>query len=248
MRRTPLAVLIPMVAVLGTACSDASTPTSPNASAVNTPSLGKIPVVPPAIDGVMSPGEWDGAATIPFRLYVPGPAGAVPAMAYITHDKASMYLAVAFDRMSPFHPTDFLGFEFDNDNDGIREDGDEIVMTFASLPQNVAGAGADYYRFNGGFDNQSDALDGGTNDVVTAWGAIGTKGVFEIRHPLKSGDAAHDFSLDPSVSPVTVGVEIGVSLEKDPVGSWAMVNTYYPSLTTYCRVTLTKKSTSVICP
>jgi len=248
MRRTPLAVLIPIVAVLGTACSDASTPTSPNASAANAPNLGKIVVVPPAIDGVMSPGEWDGAATIPFRLYVPGPAGAVPATAYVTHDKASLYLAVTFDRMSPFHPNDFLAFEFDNDNDGIREDGDDILLTFASLPQNVPGAGGDYYRFNGGFDNKSDQLDGGTNDVVTAWGALGTKGVFEIRHPLKSGDAAHDLSIDPSISAVTVGMEVSASLEADPVGSLVTVPTYYPSLTTYCRLTLTKKATSVTCP
>jgi len=94
---------------------------------------------------------------------------------------------VTFDRTSGFHPHDFIGFEFDNDNDGIREDGDDIVLAGAGTPQNVAIAGGDYYRFNGGTYNGSDVGGGGTIDAVSAWGAIGTTGVFEIRHPLNSG-------------------------------------------------------------
>jgi len=237
-----------MVAVLGTACSDASTPTSPNPATVNAPNLGKLPTAPPAIDGVMSPGEWDNAATFPFRLFVPSTAGAVPATVYITHDKTYLYLALTFDRTSAFHPNDFIGFEFDNDNDGIREDGDDIVLAGAGTQQNVAIAGGDYYRFNGGNYNGSDVGGGGTIDAVSAWGAIGTTGVFEIRHPLNSGDTAHDFSIDPSMSPVTVGIQVGASLEADPVGSGLTADTSYPSFTTYCKLTISKKTTSVSCP
>jgi hypothetical protein len=248
MRRTPSAVLIPMVAVLGTACSDAGTPTSPSPAALNAASLAKLPPPPPAIDGVMSPGEWDGAATFPFRVYVPTTAGAVPATVYVTHDKTYLYLAVTFDRTSPFHPSDIIGFEFDNDNDGIREDGDDIVFESAGVPQNVAGLGGDFFRFGGGAQNQSDGAGGGTNDVLAAWGTLGTVGVFEYRHPLMSGDAGHDFSIDPSGSPVTVGMQTSVQLERDPVGSGLTVNTFYPSFTSYCKLTIGKKTTSVACP
>jgi hypothetical protein len=248
MRRTTLAVLIPVIAGFAVACSDSSSPTSPNRSAVNEPNLGKLPVAPPAIDGVMGAGEWDAAATFPFRLLVPSPVGAVPATVYITHDKTYLYLAVAFDRASAFHPSDFVAFEFDNDNDGIREDGDDILIASAGVPQNVAGPGGDYYRFNNGNYNQSDVGGGGTVDALAAWGALGTKGVFEIRQPLNSADDAHDFSIDPSMSPVTVGIQVGGSLEADPVGSGVTADTAYPTFTTYCKLTIGKKTTSVICP
>lgn len=248
MRRTAFAVLVPTVAVLATACSDASTATSPKTSAVTSPSLAKLPVAPPAIDGVMSPGEWDAAATFPFRMLVPSTAGAVPATVYLTHDKTYLYIAVAFDRASVFHPSDIIAFEFDNDNDGLREDGDDAVITSAGIPLNTALPGGDYYRFNGGNYNASDVSDGGTGDVLTAWGLVGTKGTFEIRHPLNSGDAAHDFSIDPSMAPVTVGIQVQAWLEADPVGSGVGPSTYYPSFTSYCKLTIGKKTTSVACP
>jgi len=248
MRRNSFAVLIPMVAVLATACSDANTPTSPNPTTVNTPNLGKNLAVSPVIDGVMTPGEWDGAATFPFRLVVPSTAGAVPATVYVTHDRTNLYIAVTFDRTSAFHPSDLVGFEFDNDNDGVREDGDDIILNTAGSPQNVAVPGGDYYRFGGGTQNQSDAVGGGTTDGVSAWGAAGTKGVFEFRHPLNSGDTAHDFSIDPTMAPVTVGIQVQTWLEANPVGSGVGPSTYYPSFTSYCKLTIGKKTTSVTCP
>jgi hypothetical protein len=247
MRRTRLAVLIPTVAVLATACSDATTATSPNTPAITGPSLAKLPVAP-AIDGVMSPGEWDGAATFPFRMMVPSTAGAVPATVYVTHDKTYLYIAVAFDRTSAFHPSDLIAFEFDNDNDGLREDGDDIILNTAGGPQNVALPGGDYYRLNSGNDNQSDNIGGGTIDGTSAWGAAGTKGVFEFRHALNSGDAGHDFSIDPSMAPVTIGMQLQAWLEADPVGSGVGPSTYYPSFTSYCKLTIGKKTTSVTCP
>ena len=41
------------------------------------------------------------------------------------------------------HALDELGYEFDLDNDGIREDGDDILITGASGNPNVPHIGAD---------------------------------------------------------------------------------------------------------
>jgi hypothetical protein len=75
--------------------------------------------------------------------------------------------------VAPFHTVDRVGFEFDNDNDGIREDGDDIVMGGAYANQNTQYLGADFYRFNNGVSNQSDPV----IDVTSAFGAVGTQGV-----------------------------------------------------------------------
>lgn len=248
MRRSPLAVLIPMITWLGTACSDASAPTLPTAGAVDAPSLGKNAVAPPVIDGILSPGEWVGAATMSFRVLLPTTEGAQPATAYITHDKQYLYLAVTFDRKTPFHDADFLSFEFDNDNDGITEDGDDIILTSPGIPANAQFPAGDFYRFNNGAYNQSDLITGGTIDAITAWGLVGTTGVFEIRHDLDSGDDAHDFSIDPSMGAITVGIRASVTLEANPVGSGVTVDTFKPGQTTFCKLTIAKKSTSVTCP
>jgi len=180
--------------------------------------------------------------------YGPVPEGGAPATAYVTHDRDYLYLAVTFDRKSPFHAIDLVGFEFDNDNDGIREDGDDIVFTTPGIPQNTEWPGADFYRYNGGAYNASDAAVGGTTDVISAWGTVGTTGVFELRHDLNSSDDAHDFSIDLSGGPVTLGMQIGVQLEADPVGSGITVDTYKPTFATYCQLTLGKKTTAVTCP
>jgi len=141
-----------------------------------------------------------------------------------------------------------LGFEFDNDNDGVRENGDDIVLTTASAPQNVQGPAADFHRYNGGVGNKADIADGGTADAITAWGAIGTKGVFEFRHPLNSADDTHDISINPVNGAVSVGLEMMVKLEMGAVGSGTYVTTHHPSSTTYCKLTIGKITVSVSCP
>jgi hypothetical protein len=248
MRRTSLAALIPTVTWFAAACTDASAPMATAPRTVDAASLGKNATVPPVIDGVLSPNEWDGAATMTFRVMLPSTAGAVPAKAYVTHDKQYLYLAVTFDRTSAFHDADFLGFEFDNDNDGITEDGDDIVLTSSGIPVNTQWSAGDFYRFNNGAYNQSDLVGGGAVNAITAWGVTGTTGVFEIRKELDSSDDAHDFSIDPSMGAITVGLRAQVSLEANPVGSGVLLDTLYPSLTTFCQLTISKKATSLTCP
>jgi len=240
------------------ACSDDSTAprpvTSAAASAANgTANLGNLIGASPVIDGVMSPGEYTGAAVIQFRAALPPnvQGGGTPVTVYITHDKTYLYIATVFDRMSPFHPADNVFFEFDKDNDGLREDGDESLGVSAypaGTPQPLAGM--DLYRrtVNNTSFNEFDTAAGGANNALSAFGAVGTKGVFEIRQELNSTDDAHDISVSFANGAQTIGMMSQVMLEADPVGSGQNVYSFKPSFTSYCQLTLGKKTTSVTCP
>jgi hypothetical protein len=252
-RRT---ALLAGVLLSAAACSDDATGPQParlpsGISAVDNPDLVKIAAIPPVVDGTFSPGEYDGAAVIKYVANTPPSAlgtGVTSVSTFVTHDGTYLYIATVFDRKSPFHPADRVGYEFDSDNDGVRENGDDILITGASGSPHVVYPGADFYRWNNGVSNQSDAATGGTIDVISAWGAVGTKGVFETRHPLNSADDTHDFSINPLTGAVTVGMEIMVALELNPVGSGTFVSSFKPSSTTYCQLTIGKKTTSVTCP
>lgn len=245
MRRVRFFVVTFAAAVSATACSDPGAPTRADPSRISGPSLSR-PIVTPTLDGAIGVGEYASAASVTFNASLPA-GGSTPVTVYITHDNTDLYLAVTFDRLTAFHLNDIVAFEFDNDNDGVREDGDDIVLTGPTTTPGVVQAGADYYRFNGGAANQSDAADGGTIDVSSVFGVTGTVGVFEFRHDLNSADDAHDFSIDPP-PPQTVGVIMQVSLEADPPGSNTYTHTLFPSAQTYCHLTVGKKTTSLSCP
>lgn len=245
-------------ALLSTAaCSDEATaprkaPRIPPAiSAVDNPDLGKNAVVSPILDGVITPGEYKGGASFSFDAQIP--AGLLylttPVTVHVKRDETYLYLAASFDRKSPIHPHDHVSFEFDNDADGVREDGDDVLLSSASSAPNVPHAGADFYRYNNGQYNQSDAGGAGTVDVLSVWGAVGNKAVFELRQPLNNSDDAHDISVDASSGPVTIGLQTMVALEKGPIGSGEFLRSFKPSFTTYCQLTIGDlKVMSVSCP
>jgi hypothetical protein len=253
--------LIARAAVLGgvllsAACTDDATAPQParlpsGISAVDNPDLARNLSITPVIDGAISKGEYSGAASFTFMAQIPSTGTNViltPVTVYVEHDQTNLYLAATFDRKSAFHPLDVVSFEFDNDNDGIREDGDDIVFTRPSLPPNTQSYVFDFYRYNGGAANIWDTTNGGTSDGASAWGVIGTKGVFEIRHPLNSTDDAHDVSINPWIFPQTVGLQTGVQLELGAVGSGVYSKNYKPSFTSYCGLMISKTGTSVNCP
>jgi hypothetical protein len=252
-----VAIVVGIVSTV--ACADDSTAprpvtaSAPASPAIGGANLGNLIGPSPVVDGVMTAGEYTGAAVIKFRAALPPNVlgGGTPVTVFITHDKTYLYIATAFDRKSPFHPSDLVFFEFDKDNDGLREDGDESLGVSAypagtPLPL----AGMDLYRktVNNTSANYFDAVDGGANNALSAFGAIGTKGVFEIRQELNSTDDAHDFSIDFTNGAQTIGIMSQVSLEADPVGSGQYVHSFKPSFTSYCQLTIGKKTTSVVCP
>lgn len=202
---------------------------------------------------MLSPGEYDGAAKVSFRAIHPSsvPGGATPVTVYVTHEKTYLYLAAIFDRKSPFHPSDNVFYEFDKDNDGLREDGDESLGVGAypaGTPQPLSGM--DLYRktVNNVSFNEFDTVGGGANSALSAFGTVGTTGVFELRQELNSADDAHDFSINPQNGAVTLGIMMQVMLEDDPIGSGVNVFTFKPSFTSYCKLTIGKKTTQVVCP
>ena len=245
------AVVASAVAIVSTtACSDEATaPRSAAApAAANLGVAGSGAIVMPRIDGTITSSEWDGAALIP--LQVPLPNGTTQqGNALFMHDRQYLYMAVVFDRKSPFHANDVVGFEFDNDNDGIAENGDDLAFMSPGSPQNVQVPGGDFYRYNSGASSKGDVADGGTNELVVSWGTMfGTFGVFEMRKPLNSSDNAHDFSIPLSLAPWTLGVKVRVSLESDPVGSNTYVHLAKPGWTSYCKLTIHPTLSTAVCP
>ena len=245
------------VAIVSTAACSDNVPapvTAPTSPTISEPNLIQSLVSFPIVDGKIKGNEYAGGDSIPFRVLVPlSKQVGVPAMAYITHDKTHLYLAVRFDRKSPFHANDGVWFEFDKDNDGAMEIGDETLgVTAYPIGTPMPVAGMDLHRTqdqNGTWFNQFDTYGGlGTNNALSAFGVSGgTKGVFEIRQELNSTDNPNDISIDWSNGPVTIGLRLYVSLEKDPVGSGNNVYSVMPTWYTYCHLTIAGNGTSVSC-
>ncbi len=143
------------------------------------------PVVTPTIDGVMNAGEWAGAATYDFTANLPG-GGTTPATLFVKNDNDQLYLAVRFTRTSVDAGENRLQFEFDANNDGVGPvDGDD----YYGYQQTPSAVFFDAYRRTGGVtdDTQPDGTAAFQND--------GASSVYEISHPLNSGQAGQDFAL-----------------------------------------------------
>ncbi len=243
MRRFSIALVVPAIAALAIGCSDPSIPTQPSSVPVGGPSFAR-PLAPPVLDGLISTNEYASGVSTVFTAALPG-GGSTTVTVYFTHDQTDLYMAMRFDRGSAFL-NDLVAFEFDNDNDGIRENGDDIALTGVPSTPGTVLLGGDFYRFDNGNANASDATatPPGTIDVQSVFGVSGTIGVFEFRKTLNSADDAHDFSIDPT-PPQTLGVLMQVSIDDAAGGT---VDTYYPSFVTYCNLTIGKKTTALSCP
>jgi len=151
------------------------------------------------VDGVMSPGEWDCAAHDDFTVNLPGGTTA-PATVYWKNDGANLYLAVRVDAGAG-NLDAALRFDFDNNGDGVADAGDDAFgitsgsgffddfLTAACAQGSTPGCGA------------SDVSDGGATNGRGAIGGDAGHVVFELAHPLASGDTGHDFQLAPGDTP-----------------------------------------------
>jgi hypothetical protein len=165
------------------------------------------------VDGVLSPGEWDAAATVDFQALLPFATGGgtTPARLYVMNNAHELYLAVRFERdlVDSFNAVEF---ELDNDDDCIAEEGNDLWTFVADLgffdtfrtmlppcPQTDPQAWC-------GLD---DDLLGGTNDGAGAFHHEGGFSTYEVSHPLDSGDAGHDLALAPGD---TVGMFVSLNI------------------------------------
>jgi len=185
------------------------------------------------VDGVMAPGEWQCAQHADFTANLSG--GATPATLYWMNDQTNLYLAVRIQRAST-DKVNTLRFNFDNNNSantsrtGLAETGDDILVEDAT-----AGFSDQFLTANCTTSTQTscgatDASAGGTNDGAAAFGNAGGFSVYELRHPLNSGDTAHDFAL-------SAGSKVGLFLTMQ-VGSGAQGNTQWPGFRRYLTITI----------
>jgi hypothetical protein len=162
------------------------------------------------IDGILCGTEWTGASQFTFNANLPD-GSTTPATLFITNDATNLYLAVRFARVA-LDPANSLSFEFDSDNSGTLNDGDDGIILnpdigFKDLVRattNTAPPGGVPCPANGlcsYFDTQY--LDG-RNNGAAAIHNDGTYTVYEFAHPLNSGDP-HDFSR---ASGQTLGVTL----------------------------------------
>ncbi|MGH2472949.1 MAG: hypothetical protein ACRDG6_11175 [Candidatus Limnocylindria bacterium] len=167
----------------------ASTPAAAHAPGISLSAFGTA-----TIDGALGPGEWDHAATQDFVVSLPD-GGTTPGRVYVMNDATQLYLAV---RITGRVGRSSAVFEFDNDHDGIREDGDNATVVNVTEDGRPEGAFDDFRQTCFGFPQACGFLDtdaGGTADVVGAATSNDTMSVFEESIPLDSADDAHDFSL-----------------------------------------------------
>jgi len=159
------------------------------------------------VDGATSSGEWQSAGCREFAVNVPE-GGTTPGIVCAMNDDANIYLLVRFRRQIA-DPGNSGVIEFDNDHDGIREDGDDVLLINPDIgffdelrstaPPCPAGALCGFF----------DTALGGTNDGTGAFGNDGTFTTYEFLHPLDSSDDPHDFSIGPGS---VVGFDVSVRL------------------------------------
>lgn len=180
----------------------------------------------PSVNGAFAPGEWTSAGAVNFVANTPG-GGTTPATLLVMNDASNLYLAVRFARAG-VDPGNSLAFEFDKDNNGAVSDGDDAIV----YNPDPAVLFRDDVRTSappcpGGLCSSYDTDVGGTNDGAGAFANDGSTTVYEMRHPLRSADAAHDIQI-------SAGQAIGLQLSLRLIGAGggfpqAFGDTTYPS-------------------
>ena len=194
------------------------------------------------IDGVLSPEEWNGAATVDFPVNLPE-GGTTTGTLLVMNDTTDLYLAVRFARSVVGTATDSsVGFEFDNDHHGNGfHKGDDAFVFSPGLGQEFfddfrfrcrTAFSAPFLTWCGEQDTTATpppdvSMPGlppaGTTDGSGAFLDDGSTFVYELSHPLDSADDAHDFSL-------SAGDTVGFILFLRMISSQSLVDTYFPTL------------------
>jgi uncharacterized repeat protein (TIGR01451 family) len=169
----------------------------------NNSATASVPVVkPPAfsgsgsatIDGVLGATEWGGAACQSIYVWIPNATGApnavTPATLCVMNDLTNLYISLKFAQ-SAVEPGNSLGVEFDLDNDGVMEEGDDVFVVNPELSP----AFVDDFRTltvggcSGGICGFRDVDHGGSNDGQAVFANDGSVSVYEVSKPLNSGDS-----------------------------------------------------------
>ena len=189
---------------------------------------------PQAIDGVINNGEWACAQHADFTAKLSGGSG-TPATLFWMNDGTKLYLAVRVQRSSA-DKVNTLQFNFDNNNSantsntGVAETGDDIL-----IQDGATGFSDNYLTSKCTNSSQSscgvtDLSAGGTKDGLGAYKNQGGYTMYELAHPLNSGDTGRDFAL-------SLGGRVGLFLTLQ-LGSGAQGNTQWPGFRRYLTINI----------
>ena len=154
----------------------------------------------PTIDGVMGATEWTGAAHTSIAI-----GWSFVGDLWTMNDANNLYMAVKIADTS-LTVMDRIYIAFDNNNNGAREAGDDIL--------GVVGSG-DFMDLFWGPTTKFDTAEAGTSDGEGKASGSGGFNYFETSHQLNTADNIHDFSL-------TSGDIVGFHLEywEEATGYW----------------------------
>ena len=192
----------------------------------------------PVIDGAICPGEWSGAARFSFSANLPE-GGTSPATLFVMNDAANLYLAVRVRRSPTVDGGGQAVFEFDNDGDGLLENGNDVILYgsdgnfFDDFRTNIPPCDPGSAEGSCGF---GDTNHGGTNDGDGAHGNDGKYAVYELVHPLNTTDDAHDFSL---AAGETLGLALSIQLFSPGGVAGAVTLFPGPGMFSYTFITIT---------
>ena len=202
-------------------------------------SLSAFATVVPIIDGILSPGEWEDAATTAFTMVIPlnrctscPPQRSHETTLYVKNDASNLYLAwVVKDQ--DVDPVDIARFHFDNNHDGQREVGDDAINFIIGEFYNGKPGRDDFLKSLTTFVEGPDVGGGaGTNDIISAASHTNLSGIgdytFELSHPLDTADDAHDFSLSEGD---TVGLALEFFEDGEGAGWWPLPLGLQPNIT-----------------
>jgi len=184
------------------------------------------------VDGIIGANEWQCAQPVNFTANLSG--GSAPATLYYMNDGANLYLAVKVQR-NVNDKINTLQFNFDNNASapasGIAEAGDDIL-----IEDGGANLFSDNYLTSKCVNSSqstcgaTDASGGGAANGAGATQWQGGYRMYEIKHPLNSGDTAHDFIR-------AAGQQLGFFLTLQQ-GSGAQGNTQWPGFRSYLKITI----------
>jgi hypothetical protein len=139
------------------------------------------------LDGQFEPGEWNNTIQIPVNVNLPE-GGTAAGTIFIKNDAANLYIALRLPRTTADVGSS-VAVEFDTNRDGVLSEGDDAIVL------NPAIGLFDDYRTTqppcppaAGLCGLEDTQVGGRNDGAGGFANNGTFSIWEMSHPLNSGD------------------------------------------------------------
>jgi hypothetical protein len=202
-------------------------------------------------DGVRDEAAWDAVAgndgqSFSFMANL-SKGSETPATLLVTNDCDNIYFLLSVDR-DVEDKVAVLRIDFDSDGDGVAEEGDDVVL-LEGHPETLASDVA-FDRFltsaclKGG--KQAECGEDDTSvgpphylstDVGWEYDDENQKAVYEIKHPLNSGDVRDELPIDIARG---IGDDVGffVTLRQSPSAKGAQGNTQWPGFRVYVTCTI----------